>query len=90
MLIWWHDYFARKNQIYLFLVDANLVAWYLCPTKSHLLFLQVEQVDVIFVEKDIAIVFWYKIRCTEFLPKKNEFQFLESGFRFDDFSTAEF
>ena len=47
-------------------------------------------VDVILVGKDIAIVFWYKTRCTEFLRKKMEFQILESEFIIDDFSTAEF
>ncbi len=38
----------------------------------------------------IAIVFWYEMRCTEFLRKKLEFQILESEFWFDDFSTVEF
>ncbi len=57
---WRHDYFACQHHIYLF--------WVL-PT-SHLLVLQVEQVDVILAGKDIAIVFWYKMRCTEFLRNK--------------------
>ncbi len=70
MLIWWHDYFAPQNQIYLFwALDVNLAAWLLCPPKSHLLILQVEQVDVILTGKDIAVIFWCKIRCTEFLRK---------------------
>jgi hypothetical protein len=41
-----------------------------CPQESHLLILQVEQVDVILAGKDIAIVFWYEMRCTEFLGKQ--------------------
>ncbi len=60
------------------------------PPKSHLLVLQVEQVDVILAVQDIAIDFWFKMRYTEFLCKKTEFQISESEFQFDDFSTTEF
>jgi hypothetical protein len=61
MLRWQHDYFACQYHIYLFLV----------PPTSHLLILQVEQVNVVLAGKDIAIVFWYKMRRTEFLCEKN-------------------
>ncbi len=67
MLVWWHEYFPSQNNIYLFWVDVDLAAWIFCPPKWHLLVLQVEQVDAIFVGKDIAIVFWFKMRCIEFL-----------------------
>ncbi len=60
MLKWQHDYFARQQYIYLFWV----------PLTSHLLVSQVERVDVILAGKDIAIIFWYKMRCTEFLHNK--------------------
>ncbi len=41
--------------------------------------------------KDIAIVFWYEMKFTEFPTLFfSEFQILESEFQFDDFSTAEF
>ncbi len=57
MLRWRHDYFACQHHIYLFWV----------PPTTHLLILQVEQVDVISMGKDIAIFFWYEMRCAEFL-----------------------
>jgi hypothetical protein len=43
-------------------------------------------------EKDIAIVFWYKMRCivlSSYVKQLLEFQILESEFQFD-FSTVEF
>jgi hypothetical protein len=47
--------------------------------------------DVILAGKDIAIVFWYKMRCTELVRKLlSEFQILESEFQFDNFSSVEF
>ncbi len=65
MLRWWHNYFAYQHHIYLFWV----------PPTSHLLILQVERVDVILAGKDIAIVFWYALRCTEFLHFFQIFKF---------------
>ncbi len=80
MLIWRHDYFAHQHHIYLFWV----------PPTSHLLVLQVERVDVILADKDIAIVTGYEMRCIEFLRFFFEFRILELEFQFDDFSKAEF
>ncbi len=71
MWIWRHDYFAHPKNIYLFWVDVNLAAWLFCPPKWHLLVLQVEWVDVISVGKDIAIIFCYEMRSTEFVRERN-------------------
>ncbi len=71
MLLWRHDYLAPQYNISSFWVDVNLAARLFSPPKWHLLALQVEGVDVILAGKDIVIVLWYKMRCTEFLHEQN-------------------
>ncbi len=44
------------NYIYSFWVDVNLVGWFFCPPKFHLLVFEVKGVDVIAVGNDMARV----------------------------------
>jgi hypothetical protein len=66
MLIWQYDYFCSQKSHLLVMSTCSFGGMITLPAKITSTHLQVEQVDVILAGKDIAIVFWCKMGCTEF------------------------